>query len=141
MGGFIETIPIFRNTQMRKAGAILFISFYLFSYTEVHQIFSLPAFFEHYFQHRLSNPEIGLSGYVKIHYSKTGETHHHDEHEHLPFKDDHCLQTLTINPIYFSELIIKEFFNSGEDKDHYSLYSPRMISWLLHFSIWQPPRF
>jgi hypothetical protein len=127
--------------KMRNAGAILFISVYLFSYTEVHEIFSLPAFFEHYHEHRTTNPEIGLLGYIKIHYTKSGETHEHDNHDSLPFKDDHCLQGFSINPIYFSELLITEFFNNGEYRDHHSVYNPRMISWLLHFSIWQPPRF
>jgi hypothetical protein len=125
---------------MRKIGSILFVCLYLISYTEVHQLFSVPALLEHYHEHRIDNAAIGLIEFIALHYTRAEHRHDNSGHEELPFKDDHCLHALNINPIYFTEVSLKEFCNRSEDKNHNSQYSPDLVTWQLHHSIWQPPR-
>jgi hypothetical protein len=125
---------------MRKTGTILFACLYLVSYTEFHQLFSIPALLEHYHEHRIDNAAIGLIEFIALHYTRADHRHASSGHEKLPFKDDHCLHAQNMNPIYFTEVSLKELCNHSEDKNHNSQYSPDLVRWQLNHTIWQPPR-
>lgn len=75
---------------MRKLFAILFLSVYLISTTELGQLLKFPMLIEHYFEHKEKNPQITVMEFLVLHYEGNHlENHpHDDDYEHdqqLPF--------------------------------------------------------
>jgi len=75
---------------MRRVLAILFLSVYLISTTELGQLLKFPMLVEHYFEHKEKNPQITVMEFLALHYEGNHlENHPHDEdYEHdqqLPF--------------------------------------------------------
>ncbi len=75
---------------MRRVLAILFLSVYLISTTELGQLLKFPILVEHYFEHKEKNPQINVMEFLALHYEGNHlENHPHDEdYEHdqqLPF--------------------------------------------------------
>lgn len=75
---------------MRRVLAILFLSVYLISTTELVQLLKFPMLVEHYFEHKEKNPQINVMEFLALHYEGNHlENHPHDEdYEHdqqLPF--------------------------------------------------------
>lgn len=75
---------------MRRVLAILFLSVYLISTTELGQLLKFPMLVEHYFEHKEKNPQINVMEFLALHYEGNHlENHPHDEdYEHdqqLPF--------------------------------------------------------
>lgn len=75
---------------MRRVLAILFLSVYLISTTELGQLLKFPMLVVHYFEHKEKNPQINVMEFLALHYEGNHlENHPHDEdYEHdqqLPF--------------------------------------------------------
>ena len=75
---------------MRRVLAILFLSVYLISTTELGQLLKSPMLAEHYSEHKEKNPQINVMEFLALHYEGNHlENHPHDEdYEHdqqLPF--------------------------------------------------------
>ncbi len=123
---------------MRRSVAIVFLLLYLSVNTELHQVFRLPVFFAHYYEHKQKNENITVFNFIAIHYSNSAVQH--DDHDNeLPFKSNHCPEafvTFVIPPDGFSEHEAKLFpiLKTGVP------ISPQFISSTFLFSIWQPPR-
>ena len=126
---------------MKKLVAILFLSIYLISTTELHQLAKIPLLIEHFEEHQQQNNQLTFFDFLNLHYS--GEEKIDADHEKdmkLPFKShDGCISTfIAANiPPSFSNLVLKEFsesilsFPSRED----CFLSSNYLS-----SIWQPPK-
>ena len=124
---------------MRKATPILFLLIYLAAATELHQILRLPVFFEHYEEHKQSNPMIDLVEFIVIPYF-SGDYGDPDfgRDQQLPFKAD-CPEvsiSLAMPPDDFPEAEARVFSLSIND----ILYKPLFKASSFHFAIWQPPR-
>jgi hypothetical protein len=76
---------------MRKGTAIFFLSIFLFSNTEVHELGKIGAFINHYQEHRSADPAITLLEFIHIHYFN-GNIHDedYDRDMQLPFKVIDC---------------------------------------------------
>ena len=126
---------------MKKFGSILFLSIYLISTTELHQLAKLPILIAHFGEHKQQNNQLTFLDFLNIHYS--GETKKDADHEkdmNLPFKShDGCVASFfaAYIPPAFSNFVLKEFpenkkiFNSKEDIFLGSNYLS---------NIWQPPK-
>ncbi|MEO7989546.1 MAG: hypothetical protein ABI663_08400 [Chryseolinea sp.] len=123
---------------MRKTAAIVFLFIYLSVNTELHQVFRLPVFFQHYFEHRKGNEDITFLNFIMLHYS--GNAVQHDDHDsELPFKSNHCdelLIAIALPPDNFFESVVNDF----PVADNSLVPSSQFISSSFLFSIWQPPR-
>ncbi|WDF54249.1 hypothetical protein [Mucilaginibacter sp. KACC 22063] len=127
---------------MKKLTAILLLTVFLFSTTELHQLLKLPMVFEHFAEHRKENKSISFLQFLDMHYMHgSPRDKDYSEDMKLPFKTaDNCmaaispvvvpqvLPALTFPVIYSAETKL-EPLNSGFN---YSVYLS---------GIWQPPKF
>lgn len=125
---------------LKKAIAILFLSIYLLSTTELSQLLKLPALIEHFAEHKKENSQITLWSFLNIHYAH-GIVHDkdYDKDMKLPFKEQ--INTVAFAPVYFpsalSDLTVPLFtlFNKKQ-------FFPKDIQIISSYldSIWQPPK-
>lgn len=123
---------------MRKIAALSFLLIYLSVNTELHQVFRLPVFFEHYFEHKKANENITFFNFIALHYSGDAVQHDNRDHE-LPFNNNHCdelLISIALPPDNFFESVINEFPVVDISIVRSSPFIPSSVL----FSIWQPPR-
>ncbi len=80
---------------MKKFTAILILTAYLFSTTELHQLLKLPVVFEHYYEHKQLNKDISFLDFLDMHYMHGSPlSSDYAEDMQLPFKTiDKCLCT------------------------------------------------
>jgi hypothetical protein len=64
--------------------AISFLSLYLNSYTEVHEIFRLPILLEHFTEHKTLVADLTFWDFIKMHYES--DVNHDTTDDELPFK-------------------------------------------------------
>jgi hypothetical protein len=132
-------ICLFVHPEMRKVTPILFLLIYLAAATELHQFLRLPAFFEHYAEHKRVSPTINLIDFIVLHYFK-GNSNDSDytTDRQLPFKAA-CLEasiSLALPPDDLPETEALVFSLSVNDVR----YKPIFNASAFYFSIWQPPR-
>lgn len=125
---------------MKNGIIILFISVYLFSSTELHQLLKLPILYEHFQEHHEENNSLSFLDFIAMHYS-SNDIHKSDQDEDmkLPFKSpDGCFSASIIaflpQAIEFEKRL--DFFEN-EPLNNYS-YQEFSSSYLS--SIWQPPK-
>jgi hypothetical protein len=126
---------------LKKNIAILFLSVYLVSTTEIHQLLKLPFLVEHYFEHRDMNKSLTLGQFLTMHYSGQDIKYADEEKDmKLPFKtNDGCINASIAPFIPAVHLIavpktghtIPRCFTLYKEKNNHSFYLA---------SIWQPPR-
>ncbi len=126
---------------MKRCIAILFITIFVLSSTEAHQLLRVPYIFKHYIEHHRENNQISFLTFLDMHYmhgSPRGADY--DEDMKLPFKStDSCRLNfsvvfilpvnvpITIKPVELSThipIIFKDSFPVSE----------------YHSGIWQPPK-
>ncbi len=126
---------------MKKLIAILFLSIYLISTTELHQLAKLPLLIEHFAEHKQQNNQLSFLEFLNIHYS--GETKTDADHEkdmQLPFKShDGCITNfIAANiPPTLSNLVLKDF---PENINSFSPLEDCILSSNYLSNIWQPPK-
>ncbi|GGP04355.1 hypothetical protein GCM10010992_16270 [Cloacibacterium rupense] len=124
---------------MKKTIAILLLFSYIFSFTEIRELKKLPAFIEHYKEHKAENNQITLLGFITLHYLNGSQKDaDYTKDMKLPFKThDFSCYNFTIQDLpkifdfYFSEVKIFEiknknfyyFLNFSEGKT-FSFYPP-----------------
>lgn len=81
---------------MKKFTAILILTAYLFSTTELHQLLKLPVVFEHYYEHKQLNKDISFLDFLDMHYMHGSPlSYDYAEDMKLPFKTfDKCVSTV-----------------------------------------------
>jgi len=62
----------------------------LFSQTEIHQLFRLPALFEHYREHKSANHSLSFLQFLRIHYQRFEKDGDYQRDQQLPFRDVNC---------------------------------------------------
>lgn len=123
---------------MRNIAVAFLLSIYLFSSTQLVELFKLPSLYEHYREHRSENPTINFLEFIQLHYTSNhnpSDTKHAD----LPFKSikaSYSINSIAIpNSSYIlanSSLLVFCFLLIGY---YYSRYSFSHLA-----AIWQPPR-
>lgn len=126
---------------MKKLIAILFLSIYVVSATELHEFFKLPKLVEHFMEHKSENHKTTLIDFLAMHYSSpnNGIAHNTDDTE-LPFKSHHdCGNINNIAFVSFSTFQLDLETTPIESKC-YNTCSSEFISSAYLSSIWQPPK-
>ncbi|GIV43263.1 MAG: hypothetical protein KatS3mg035_0386 [Bacteroidia bacterium] len=119
---------------------ILFSSFLLTS-TELHEMFKISAFIEHYLEHKQSDDNLDFLDFIQLHYSNE---HHADKHHKnkLPFKHHHDFSfTAKVLKTNFSKLFSTDFFSFKYIKNVFVINNENRNSSLFNSTIWQPPKF
>jgi hypothetical protein len=124
--------------KRKIAVALTFV--YLFTATELNQLWKLPIFISHFIEHRQESPDITLIDFVALHYFSGDERDaDYARDEQLPFRDNSECMVGSISSIVPSPAHIDYKSNvlcliSFAPKTHDGKPSQRQTS------IWQPPR-
>jgi hypothetical protein len=126
---------------LKKLIAILFLSIYVVSATELHEFFKFPQLVEHFIEHKSENSKTTWIDFLTMHYTSpdSGIAHNTDDTE-LPFKSHHdCGNVSHIAFVSFEafQLVIK---STPIESKNYNTYSSEFISSAYLSSIWQPPK-
>lgn len=122
---------------MKRLISIGLISFYVISFTEVHQLIRLPLLVVHFVEHKALSKDITFFEFLELHYST--ETAHDDRDMELPFKDcSHCVATQTVVlpdfKIDFQQEIVAFAFQV------HTVFYKKFIPSSYLSEIWQPPK-
>ncbi len=124
---------------MRRLIAFIFLFSFLFSGTEMHELFKIPHLLAHYIEHSSESKEISLLDFIKEHYNGA-ENLHHDTHKDkgcLPFQGKEHINPM--NTLILSNTIIMVFQKSIlQENKVISFYKSSVSSF--HGSVWQPPK-
>jgi hypothetical protein len=127
---------------LKKLLAILFLSTYLLSVTELNQLIKTPLLIEHFIIHEKENPKLSFIGFLEMHYFN-GDPKDSDYQQdmRLPFKSHDSCATFTflsvptlINQQDFKIILYPQIIKTNPLRDkNYSSYHLK--------AIWQPPKF
>lgn len=126
---------------MRKFTAILILTAYLFSTTELHQLLKLPVIFEHYYEHKQLNKAISFLDFLDMHYMHGSPlSSDYAEDMQLPFKTlDKCLGT-TIPVIVPQNINIAIHLPVQIKKERRFIMQDEFMPSSYLSRIWQPPK-
>ena len=131
---------MFLCVEMTRISAIGFLIIYLVANTELHQFLRLPVFFDHLREHRQENPDLGLMGFIVLHYfSGNPQDSDHERDEQLPFKSNDCVaapSAVAILTVISFERLLDVPSNTTNTSIYKSPFNPSSFQ----FTIWQPPR-
>jgi hypothetical protein len=126
---------------LKKLIPILFLSIYLVSATELHELLKLPQLIEHFIEHNTDNKQTTFFDFLFTHYSSSNDGDNDIEKDvKLPFKtNDKCIGSAPIAFVsnHFDYSIIKPVYS---DKKSYSKYTELFIKSSFLSTIWQPPK-
>jgi len=122
---------------MKRIISILLISFYVVSFTEMHQVIRLPLLAIHYIEHRALSKDLTFFEFLELHYST--EIAHDDRDMELPFKDcSHCVAAPTVVLPSF-KIELTQHITACIVEVHAAFYKKSIPASYLS-EIWQPPR-
>jgi hypothetical protein len=125
---------------LKRFLAILCFSAIITAGTELHQLFKLPVFLQHFYEHKKEDKEISLFRFIIMHYFKgSPRDKDYDRDMQLPFKTTDCTSALvsivvpphtitTERPEFFIKRSYPAVKNNSIQSSHLS-------------DIWQPPKF
>ncbi len=126
---------------MKKISAILLLSIYLFSATEIHQLLKLPVIFQHFREHQQEDKRITLLQFLAIHYLHgVKKDKDYDRDMKLPFKTS-CDSVSSVAPAFVPiavQLYIDKPLETNPKKKPVTQDRFSLSSYLA--SIWQPPK-
>ncbi|MFA6086950.1 hypothetical protein [Mucilaginibacter sp.] len=126
---------------MKKFTAILLLTAFLFSTTELHQLLKLPVIFEHFAEHRKENKDISFLQFLDMHYMHgSPRDKDYSEDMKLPFKTaDNCVSMVSPVVIPYLAPTLENPVIYIPEKE---MYIPKdgLIPSAYLFSIWQPPK-
>lgn len=126
---------------MKRFTAILLLTAYLFSTTELYQLLKLPMVFEHFAEHQKKNKNISFLQFLDMHYMHgSPKDQDYSEDMKLPFKTaDNCV--LIISPVIIPRLL--HVFESHvvyiPEKEMHMPQDEMILSSYLS-RVWQPPK-
>ncbi|MEO5685069.1 MAG: hypothetical protein ABIQ88_20665 [Chitinophagaceae bacterium] len=127
---------------MKKLISIFFLTLYLLSTTEFHQLLKLPVVFQHFEEHKAENSRITFLQFLDIHYMHGSPIDNdYDRDMQLPFKNGvDCISAVlpAFVPLYNQHSIpepiaipVKKIF----------VLKNQFLSSSYLSRIWQPPRY
>ncbi len=127
--------------SLKKLIAILFLSIYLVSVTEVHEFFKLPQLVEHFIEHQTKDQSTTFIDFLVMHYSSSNDGDNDGSKDsQLPFKSHHdCENLANTGFITFNNycLVIKSV---PIETKIINTHSIDFISSSYLSAIWQPPK-
>ena len=127
---------------MKRIIALTFLSLYLISTTELHQLLKLPALANHFSEHQQKDKSITLWKFLCIHYTNGNvRDADYDKDSKLPFKTlDTCNSSNHITLLPEQKFCFNAILLPSEEKV-ISKYYPSFSNSTFLKSIWQPPKF
>ena len=127
---------------MKRIFALTFLSLYLISTTELHQLLKFPVLVEHFYEHQQKEKNITLWKFLCIHYiNETVKDADYDKDSKLPFKTlDNCNSSNHITLLPEQKFCFNTVILISLDKVIIKYYS-RFTNFTFLKSIWQPPKF
>lgn len=117
--------------------SIVLISFYVVTFTEMHQVIRLPLLAIHYVEHRALSEGLTFFEFLELHYST--EVAHDDRDMELPFKDcSHCVAAPTVVLPSFKIELVQHV--AAYVVNVPSAFYKKIIPCSYLSKIWQPPR-
>lgn len=125
---------------MKKLIAILLLSLYLVSTTELYQFLKMPVLIEHYLEHKGENPKITLVSFIKMHYDNPVKDADYKTDQQLPFISHGCHLIVVFTlaspfTLHFPKNILQVIPSKK------SFYKSNFYNLEILNSIWQPPKF
>ena len=128
---------------MKKIVSIFFIALFLFSTTELAELFRIPALLVHFVDHKEESPDITLIDFLELHYNSQLADHPHEkesgDHKNLPFNGPHVITTIFVSTQSF---VLKP---KNVPEDNTKLKTPPSDDQFFEntylSSIWEPPKF
>lgn len=125
---------------MKKLIAILLLSLYLVSTTELYQFLKMPVLIEHYLEHKGENPKITLVSFIKMHYDNPVKDADYKTDQQLPFISHGCHLIVVFTlaspfTLHFPKNILQVIQSKK------SFYKSNFYNLEILNSIWQPPKF
>lgn len=125
--------------------AILLLTVYLTSTTELGQLLKLPMLVEHFIEHRQKNPDSTVLRFLAIHYSGNHLQNHprnedYKEDQKLPFIIHNDLLTVSFilsKPIFLEAGALKTYCSS---RTKISACDDGFAPAIYLSGIWQPPK-
>jgi hypothetical protein len=127
---------------VKKTIAIFFLSIYLFSTTEAHQLLKLPVIFQHYAEHQIEDENISFIDFLDMHYMHgSPKDDDYDRDMQLPFKSSvDCISNISLGFVpAFIEFNFDREVVLFTTKKSFPIRNQYLISSYLSF-IWQPPK-
>lgn len=128
---------------MKKFIAIAFLSMYLMTTTELHQLLKLPILVEHFTEHKSKDHSITLWKFLCIHYAH-GDVHDadYDKDMKLPFKSHSCCNNaISFVFILLDDNITFPDFKLIEERKSVTNFYTFLVSCSHLEAVWQPPQF
>jgi len=126
---------------LKKLIAILFLSIYVVSATELHEFFKLPQLVEHFLEHKSEDSKTTLIDFLAMHYSSSDDGDNDaSEDSNLPFKSHHNCENLSYTGFISFHTFQLEVKTAPIETKNYNTYSSEFISSAYLSSIWQPPK-
>jgi hypothetical protein len=125
---------------LKKGIAILFLSVYLLSSTQLKEFLKLPVLIEHFIEHKQKDTSICFLEFLCMHYAHGNvKDADYEKDMKLPFKS--LENSLSSVSFYLPASNFKQDFliHLKEGKQQFPLYNSNYPSTFLS-SIWQPPR-
>ena len=126
---------------MKRLLALLFLSLYLSSTNEFHELMKSPLLAEHFTEHKNEKPSLTFWKFLCIHYTHNDvQDEDHDKDMKLPFKSiENFFSTSYIILSPEQKLSLEKSFFLVETKITPNYYKEVIITHSLN-SIWQPPK-
>ena len=126
--------------ELKKIISILFLSVYLFSFTEFHQLLKIPVLVEHFHEHRQEDKTISFWAFIKMHYvGKIVIDKDFDRDQQLPLRDADC-GMMAINSLYECQHTAVEVTMPSEMPRKFTSYYQASKPRFTAYDIFQPPR-
>lgn len=126
---------------MKKGIAILFLSIYLCTVTEAHELLKLPVVFQHFTEHQTEDKSITVFQFLKIHYLQ-GDVQDDDyaRDMQLPFKTAGEFFASSVSAfVPLNSIIVLSYPTVISDNQWKGHGSPSFYS-NYQVNIWQPPK-
>lgn len=126
---------------MKRAISILFLSIYLCTVTEAHELLKLPVIFQHFIEHQTEDNSITVFQFLKIHYGQDDvQDEDYARDMQLPFKTAGEFFASSVSPfVPLNSIFVLSYPSVLSEKKvkgqhSLSLYSNYQVN------IWQPPK-
>lgn len=126
---------------MKKGIAILFLSIYLCTVTEAHELLKLPIVFQHFIEHQLEDKNITVFQFMKIHYGQDDvQDDDYARDMQLPFKTAGEFFASSVTAfVPLNSIIVLSYPTIISDNQWKGHGSPKLHS-NYQVNIWQPPK-
>jgi len=116
--------------------ALILLSLHLLASTELHELWRLPIFVSHYFEHNSDGLSTSFGQFIALHYFETEA--HDDRDMELPFKQhDSCLASVVMAVLPSFPLPQNPLVATTCGYQHFDQNLPINF---YRADIWQPPR-